>query len=193
MNPHNLVFLAFLLVPLSFDTFVLSAALGIAGMPKKRYLRTSFILTAFEAGMPLIGAIIGRSISSELGHFADYIAAALIGCIGILMIRPIKSRKGEDRRMKSLAHARGLTMVGLGIGVGLDQLSIGFGLGLLHISLILIVVYMAIQSFTASQLGFMLGARLSNSTRKGLRSVTGITLLLVSIGLIVLKLTGHQL
>jgi hypothetical protein len=44
---HILV-LAGLILPLALDTFALAAALGVAGIPVERRLRTSLVLAGFE-------------------------------------------------------------------------------------------------------------------------------------------------
>jgi len=71
---HVLTIAAFVLL-LGLDTFALSAALGVAGLPAHERLRASLILTAFEAVMPCVGFVIGSGIGSAVGAFSDYAAA----------------------------------------------------------------------------------------------------------------------
>ena len=182
-----------LLVPLALDTFILSTALGLAGLPKKQQTRTSLILAGFEAGMPAVGVLIGSGIGHFLGHFAGYTAAIVIGFAGVLLFRPGKEEEKEEQRLKLLAHARGLAIIDLGISISIDELAIGLSLGLLHIPLLYAVIFLGIQAFIASQLGLRLGARLSEALREGAEQVAGAILVLVALTLIVLKLTGHQL
>src|SRR5260370_14094220 len=49
-----------LLLPLGLDPFALAAALGMAGLEKRDRLRVTLVFTAFEAGMPIAGMLIGR-------------------------------------------------------------------------------------------------------------------------------------
>ena len=67
-----------LILPLAIDTFVLGTALGVAGLAKRERLRTSLLLTAFEAGMPVVGFLVGAGLGSIIGQSADYIAAAVL-------------------------------------------------------------------------------------------------------------------
>src|SRR5437764_1043261 len=78
MDTHRLLVVA-LLVPLALDTFVLSAALGVSGLPRRLRLRTSVVLAAFEAGMPLVGVAVGRGVGEAVGRLAGYAAALVIG------------------------------------------------------------------------------------------------------------------
>lgn len=189
---HNISFLLALLVPLTLDTFVLSGALGLAGLPKKHHLRTSLVLAAFEAGMPAVGVLIGRGLGDFFGHFAGYTAAVVIALAGLIMLREESSEEKEKRRKKLLKHAKGITILDLGLSISLDELAIGLSLGLLGISLWLAALLLGLQAFFASQLGFYLGRRLNDRLRAGAEKLAGIILVILAVVLIAIKLTGHQ-
>ena len=106
MNLHHILYLAALLLPLSLDTFIMSAALGMAGLPKKDQIRTSLILASFEALMPVAGVVIGKSFGDLLGHFAGYTAAVVIGFAGWLMLKAQRRRKGTATPQAALPRQR---------------------------------------------------------------------------------------
>lgn len=193
MTIHHVILFLVVIVPLSFDTFLLSAALGIAGLPKGERLRTSLILTAFEAGMPIIGVLIGSGIGDVAGRYASYIAAAVIGAAGLITLKPGSKEEKEEQRMKLLAKARGIMIINLGIGISIDELAIGVSLGLLHITLLPAIVFIAIQTFLASQLGLHVGGKLSETLQERAQRVAGSMLIGVAILFVVLKATGHSL
>jgi putative Mn2+ efflux pump MntP len=192
MSFGHILFLLALLIPLTVDTFILSAALGLAGLPKKEQARTSLILAAFEAGMPAVGVLIGHGIGEVFGHFASYIAAVVIGLAGVFMLLPAKTEEKEEREMKLLAHTRGFAVAGLGLSISLDELAIGLSLGLLGVPLIVAVVFIGAQAFIASQLGLKLGSRLNEKIREDAEKVAGVALIIVALVLLVLRLLGHQ-
>jgi len=192
MSLHDILFLVVLLVPLSIDTFVLSAALGIAGLPKKAELRTSLVLAGFEAGMPVIGVLLGHGLSGLLGNITGYIACGVIGAAGLLLLKP-GEEKQEEKRLKLLERSKGWSVVGLGLAISIDGLAIGLTLGLLHVSLIAVVIFMAALAFGASRLGLKAGAKLGERLRENAEKFAGIILVIVGIIMIALKATGHQL
>ncbi len=153
MSIHHLVLLLALLVPLSLDTFLLSAALGLAGLPQRQRVRTSLTLAAFEAGMPIIGVLVGQGIGTILGRFVGYTAAVVIGLAGLIALKPGDDADKEQRRLRLLAHARGLAIIDLGLSISVDELAVGVSLGLLHIPLLVAVIFLGVQAFAASQLG----------------------------------------
>lgn len=192
MDTHVVLVLA-LLVPLALDTFVLAAALGLAGLPRRLRLRTSLVLAAFEAGMPIVGVLVGRGVGEAIGHFAGYTAAAVIALAGFLLLRPAQDEDREAARVRLLAHAQGLAIIDLGISISLDELGIGLSLGLLQLDLPYAIAFIGVQAFAAAQAGLWIGGKLSEELREGAERLAGLVLIATAIALIALKISGHQL
>jgi manganese efflux pump family protein len=192
MSLHNIFFLLALLVPLSIDAFILSAALGMAGLHKKDRLRTSMVLAGFEGGMPLLGAMIGHGLGSAIGSYGIYAAAVVIGFAGVLMLMPSNEER-EQKQVRLLSHAKGWLIVNLGLSISIDGLAIGLSLGLLHVSILFIAIYVALQTFLASRLGLWLGGRLSETFKERAEMAGGLMLVLVALLFIAAGITGHQI
>ena len=182
--------IAALILPLAIDTFVLGTALGAAGIPKRERLRTSLILTAFEAGMPLIGFLGGAAIGAALGGWANYLAAAMLAVIGVLMIRSSDGDKDDQQKLRLLETARGWSVVVLGVGISVDELAVGFGVGLLRLPLLLLIGLIALQAFLAAQLGMRLGSRLAEDARQAAGPVAGLLLILAALLVVAEHLAG---
>lgn len=174
-----------LVLPLAIDTFVLSTALGAAGLAQRDRLRTSLLLTAFEAGMPVVGFLVGAGLGGIIGQWADYLAAAVLAVTGAWMLWP-RGGDGEEeeQKVRLLESARGWTILALGLSISLDELPIGFGVGLLRLPLIFLVTLIAVQAFLAAQLGLRLGSRLAEKTRGAAEKFAG-TLLVLAAALVV--------
>ena len=169
---------AAVILPLAIDTFVLGTALGAAGIAKRDRLRTSLILAAFEAGMPIAGFLIGAAIGGAISLWSDYVAAAALAAIGVWMLRSGGDENEEaEASVRLLASARGWAIVVLGLSISLDELAIGFGVGLLRLPLLLIVGLIAIQAFLAAQLGMTLGSKIAQRARYAAGRLAGLLLL----------------
>lgn len=179
--------IAVLVLPLAIDTFVLGTALGVAGLPPRERLRTSLVLSAFEAGMPLVGFLVGAGLGGFIGQASDYLAAAVLAATGAWMLRPAAD-DDEEQSVRLLESARGWTVIVLGLGISLDELAIGFGVGLLRLPLVLLVILIALQAFLAAQLGLRLGSRLAEKTRSAAEKVAGVLLVLAAVIVVVEKL-----
>ena len=183
----HLFILAGLILPLALDTFALAAALGIAGIPAERRMRTSLILAAFEAGMPIVGFLIGIGVGRIISVFAGWTAIAVLGVAGAIMLRPEDDDK-EAGRLKLLAKAQGIAIVDLGLAISVDELAIGFGLGLLGLPLIVAVIWIGVQAFLAAQIGMRLGSRIGKELRERAEQLAGVVLIGMAALLLVLKL-----
>jgi putative Mn2+ efflux pump MntP len=177
-----------LLLPLALDTFALAAALGMAGLEKRDRLRVTLVFTAFEAGMPIVGMLIGRGVGALIGQWAGYGGILFLVIAGVLLLRPDKDEGSESKRLGLLAHARGLAIIDLGLSISVDELTIGLSAGLLGLSIALTVIWIGVQAFLAAQLGLRFGSRLGEEARERSEKVAGVALILVAIILLVLKL-----
>jgi manganese efflux pump family protein len=173
--------IAALILPLAIDTFVLSTALGVAGMSRRERFRTILILTAFEAGMPIVGFLVGAGIGGAIGRWADYVAALVLFVTGAWMVRAAGAEADEEQKVRLLESARGWAIVVLGLGISLDELAIGFGVGLLQLPLLLLVGLIAVQAFLAAQLGMRLGSHLAERTTRFAGQLAGAFLILAAL------------
>lgn len=176
--------IAGLILPLAIDTFVLGTALGAAGIAPRERLRTSLILSAFEAGMPIIGFVAGAGLGIAVGGWANYAAAVVLAAVGVFMLRADHGEDVEEQRLRLLESARGWAVVLLGLGISVDELAIGFGVGLLRLPFLLLIGVIAVQAFLAAQLGMRLGSRVAENAREAAGRVAGILLVLAA-GLLV--------
>jgi len=185
---RQLLVTAGLLLPLAFDTFALAAALGVAGLERRDRLRVALTFTVFEAGMPIVGLLAGRAVGGFLGEWAGYGAILFLLIAGVLLLRPGKDGDAEERRLKLLAHARGLAILDLGLAISVDELTVGLSAGLLGLPIAITVVWIAVQAFAAAQLGLRFGARIGEEVRERTEQAAGVALIAVALVLLALKL-----
>ena len=174
-------------LPLGLDTFAVSAALGLRGLPPRVRLRVSLVLSGFELAMPVVGVLVGRALGTLVGDAADYVAVGLLAVLGAWLF--LHGDEAEGDRAGRLASGHGLVLLALGLSISLDELAIGFTIGLLHLTLWLAVVLIGAQAFLFAQLGLRLGARLNETMRERAEQLAGLALLGLAVLLGVEKLT----
>lgn len=184
--------LAGLILPLALDTFALAAALGVTGIPTDPRTRTSLVLSAFEAGMPIAGFFVGGALGHVIGAFAGWTAIVFLAVAGVLMLRQGDEDQEADR-LRLLSHAQGLAVFDLGLAISVDELAIGFSLGLLGLPVLVAVVWIGVQAFLAAQLGMRLGARVGEELRERSEHLAGVALIAMAGLLLVLKLVNRSL
>ena len=176
-----------LTLPLGLDTFAVAAALGIAGLNRRERVRVTVLFTAFEAGMPVVGFFGGALVGQSLGNIADYLAIAVLIGLGVYMLWP-RNEDAEEERLSLLSRTRGLAAIGLGVSISLDELAIGFTIGLLRLPVLLVIVWIGIQTLIVTQLGLRIGRRVGDQVREGAERIAGIALSILGLVLLAEKL-----
>ncbi len=179
-----------LLLPLGLDTFALAAALGVAGLARRERLRVALVFAIFEAGMPIVGILLGRAVGNLIGEWAGWAAIGILFLAGLLLVRPGKDEAAEERQLHLLTQARGPAIVGLGVGISLDELTVGLSAGLLGLSIALTVIWVAVQALLVTQIGLRFGERIGEEMRERSEQAAGVALIAVALVLLVLKLFG---
>ena len=175
--------LVLFVLPLGLDTFAVSAALGMRGLPQRERLKVSVLMAAFEMAMPAVGLLVGHALGHAIGSAADWAAVAVLAALGGWML--FHEEEDEGAKAAELATRGGFAVVALGISISLDELAMGFTIGLLHLSLWLAVVLIGAQAFLFSQLGLRLGSRLNETLRERAEQLAGLALLGLAVLLIV--------
>ncbi len=178
--------LALFVLPLGLDTFAVSAALGLRGLPRRERLKASLLMSLFEMTMPVVGLLLGRGLGGAIGRVADYLAAAALLALGAWMLLHEESEEGA--KAGSLSSRSGLALIGLGISISLDELAMGFTIGLLHLSIVLAVVLIGAQAFLAAQIGLRIGARLGAAAGEWAERLAAISLIGLGVLILVEKL-----
>jgi manganese efflux pump family protein len=174
--------LAFVL-PLGLDSFAIATAIGAArATTASQRLRISLILVIFEGGMPLIGLGLGSVLAHGIGVAAHYLAGIVVSGIGAWTL--LSDDQDEEARASRFTASRGMALMALGIGISMDELAIGFSIGLTRLPVITVIAAIALQAFTAAQLGLTAGARIAERWRERTERLAGITLVVLGVYLI---------
>ena len=185
---QSLLLGAGLLLPLALDTFAMAAALGAAGLTGRERARVTLVFTVFEAGMPIIGMVVGRAAGTYIGQWANLLGVAFLFIAGVLLLRPGRPDRDETQSLHLLAHARGIAILGLGLSISFDEMTIGLSAGLIGLPILATILWIAVQALVATQVGLRIGSRLAAAARERTESAAGIALILVALVLIVLHL-----
>ena len=182
--------LALLLVAasLGLNNLAASIAIGLSGVDRAARARVAVAFGAFEAGMPLVGLLIGHQLSHTLGSAAHIVGGLLLIAVGaqisIAATRTANHPAARPGEPPPVADASLGRLLLLGAGLSIDNLVVGFALGAYRAPLAVSVAVIAAVSVGLSLVGLELGARLG--TRVGHRSEVLSGIVLIGTGLAVL-------
>jgi manganese efflux pump family protein len=155
--------LAILLVAVSvgLDNFAAAIGIGLSGIDAKLRLQVALVFGVFEGGMPILGLLIGRSLTHLLGSHAHVVGGVILALTGLygIVTSAIERRAGHasntERHRAGLGH-----LIVAGAALSIDNLIVGFALGTYHVSLLVAALVIAIVSVGMSLVGLELGRRL---------------------------------
>jgi putative Mn2+ efflux pump MntP len=158
--------LAVLLVALSLglSNFAASIGIGIAGIDGRTRLRVGLVFGLFEAGMPVVGLLLGRSLAGTLGQSTRWIGAGLLIATGLYAIAGALRGRGKDGGHPDVASQHLGRLLVTGAALSVDNLAVGFALGSYHVNLAVAAVIIGAVSVALSLLGLELGDRLGART-----------------------------
>jgi manganese efflux pump family protein len=179
--------LALLLVALSLglSNFAAAIGIGVAGVDAGTRLRVGLIFGIFEAGMPILGLLLGHSLAHALGSAAHWIGAALlIATGGYAVLQAIRGPAREEHRPAAGANQlRTGQLLVTGIALSIDNLAVGFALGAYHVNLAAAAVIIGAVSVTLSLAGLELGDRLGTKVGERGELIGGLVLIAVGIAI----------
>ena len=84
---------------LGLSNFAAAIGVGVSGVDARTRLRVGIVFGVFEAGMPILGLVLGRGLASTLGSAARWIGAGLlIATGGYALIQALRGSGRKNRR-----------------------------------------------------------------------------------------------
>lgn len=153
----GLIELIILSVGLAMDAFAVSICKGL-GM-KKVTLKKAGIVGAyfgiFQAGMPLIGYLMGYRFQDKIKAIDHWIAFILLAIIGINMVKESLSKDDEEEIEESDLSFK--SMLILSIATSIDALAVGITFAFLKVNIIPAVIFIGIITLIISMCGVKIG------------------------------------
>lgn len=149
-------------VGLSMDAFAVAICKGLSVQKAKlnHMAVTGLYFGLFQAGMPLIGYLVGKQFSLYITRFDHWVAFILLGLIGANMIREAVSKDDDDEEkccnQKSPFGFR--AMLPMAVATSIDALAIGVSFALLpDVRIVPAVSFIGITTFAFSFAGVKIG------------------------------------
>jgi manganese efflux pump family protein len=166
-------------ISLAMDSLSVSIAGGATSQKAniKQALRIASFFGIFQAGMPLIGMLIGQLLITFIANIDHWIAFALLSILGIKMIK--ESLEKTNEKTNNLLQTK--TLILLSIATSIDALVVGITLSLLQISLLISISLIGMVTFVLCFFGFLFGKQLGAYFGKRIEILGGVALIAIGI------------
>jgi len=164
------------------DAFAVSVASSvvIGKITGRHIFRLAFHFGLFQALMPVIGWLAGRSIQQYIYRWDHWIAFALLSFIGIKAIREAvrPAEKSDDCRHDP---SRGISLVILSTATSIDALAVGLSFAMLEVDIWYPALVIGIITAALSVLAVLLGGKIGTRFGKKMEITGGIVLILIGL------------
>lgn len=176
--------LLFLAVGLSMDAFAVSICKGLSikKIKFKHSVIAGLYFGIFQAGMPLIGYMLGIQFKDIISSIDHWIAFGLLGIIGLNMIR--EARHQEEDIYQSIDESNEMSpqkMLILAVATSIDALAIGVTFAFLNVNIISAVSIIGTITFFMSALGIKIGNIFGSKYKSKAEFAGGFILILLGI------------
>lgn len=142
-------------VGLSMDAFAVAICKGLSvkQLKMKHAIFTGLFFGGFQAGMPLIGYLLGTQFKDYIVSVDHWIVFVLLTVIGVNMIR--ESRNDHCENVGDAFNLK--SMMVLSIATSIDALAVGVTFAFLQVDIIPAVTFIGIITFIVSMIGVKIG------------------------------------
>lgn len=174
---------------LAADCFAVSLSASIVNRNHSplQVLKVSFSFGFFQALMPVIGWLAGKTIVDIIASFDHWVAFALLAFVGGKMLWEAFHHEENE---KSADVSRGLLLLTLSIATSLDALAVGLAFAFEDVNMWLASPTIGITSFVISALGFVIGTKVGKAFGKRAEILGGLILIGIGIKILVEHLVG---
>lgn len=168
--------LFFIAIGLSMDAFAVAICKGLS--VKKVKIKHGVIVGlyfgGFQAGMPLLGYLLGSSFAKYIEAFDHWVAFVLLVIIGINMIRESRE-KGEE-----LNDSFGIkAMIPMAVATSIDALAVGVSFAFMRVQIGWAVAFIGITTFLLSAAGVKIGNHFGAKYKSKAELFGGVVLVLL--------------
>jgi len=184
-----LVFLELFLISigLSMDAFAAAVCKGLSlrKFNIKMAIVVGLYFGLFQAGMPLIGYFLGAQFKNQIVSIDHWIAFALLGLIGINMIRESRKKEcdvEENNPTESPLSFKKMSV--LAFSTSVDALAIGVSFAFLEVQIVPAILFIGFVTFVLSFFGVKIGNVFGLKYKSKAELAGGIILVLMGINIL---------
>lgn len=167
-------------VSLALDAFAVSVSSGISipGFGPRQAVKMGLWFGTFQFLMPLLGWLLGSSVSQYIEAVDHWVAFGLLAVIGGKMAwESLRRGCGEEGEAPPDLSARRLCV--LAIATSIDALAVGVTFAFLQVNIVPAVLFIGVITFVLSSVGVWAGSAFGEKSRARAELAGGIILILM--------------
>lgn len=174
-----------LAVGLAMDAFAVSIAVGLTlkQVSLRQTFRLAYHFGLFQALMPIIGWLAGRTVQDYIAPVDHWIAFGLLGAIGGKMIYEAVTDRDEEEVRKD--PTKGASLVILSVATSIDALAVGLSLAIIGVEIWYPALVIGIVALVFTAVGLHLGKRFGALFGRRMEIVGGLILIAIGVSILI--------
>ena len=176
----NLLSIFLIAIGLSADCFAVALSGGISNKNHSwpRRLRVSFSFGLFQALMPVLGWLAGRTVVEFIADYDHWVAFALLVIVsGRMLWESFRPERSQD---KEVDITKGFLLITLSVATSIDALAVGLSFAFWEVNISMASLAIGAVAFLVTTIGFIVGKRASKIIGKRSKALGGIILLAIA-------------
>lgn len=175
-------------VSLAMDAMAVSISVSLAcpGSAARQGVRLGLWFGSFQFAMPLVGFLLGQTLSGYVQAAAPWIAFILLAFIGGRMI--LDALQPREEPQEDMAHLSTGRVCLLAVATSIDALAVGVGASLMGMPLLFSCAIIGVTAFALSLLGAVLGQKLGQAFQTYAQVGGGVVLILIGLKFLIERL-----
>jgi putative Mn2+ efflux pump MntP len=171
-------------IALAMDAFAVALGVGVSVSPLtgRHFFRLGFHFGLFQALMPIIGWLAGRTVQAYIVDYDHWIAFGLLAFVGGHMIYEAVHPEKEERQPGD--PTRGTSLVFLSIATSIDALAVGLSLGMLDVTVWFPALIIGLVAGIFTIAGMLIGRKAGDKWGAKVEILGGIVLIAIGLKIV---------
>jgi len=190
LNISDFLSVLFIAIGLSADCFAVALGGGVSNKNHSwlQIFRVSFSFGLFQALMPVLGWLAGRTVVDYIADYDHWIAFVLLAFVSGRLFR--EAFHPGDSRGKEVDITRGVMLLTLSIATSIDALAVGLSFAFVKVDIAVASPVIGIVALIATMTGFILGKKAGKVIGERAKIIGGIILLAIALRILLSHLFG---
>ena len=176
------IFLIALGLALDCFAIAISGSISMRTLSFLQVFRASLAFGLFQAIMPVLGWLAGRTVVDLIADYDHWVAFTLLALVGGRMIW--ESFRPRDSSRQGADITRGFLLLTLAVATSIDALAVGLSFAFIKISIMVASLTIGVVTFAVTVTGFLIGRKAGHLIGKRAETMGG--LILIGIGIKIL-------